>query len=176
MHYIALYSIVLFCSSSQEDSILIKYGRFSRYAVTWDLDCDVSTVYWESSSTDYTLQTDYPLSTMSSVIGVKLLPQAFVFVQWCCCVSSSRPMNIGTSIQCKWCGQPRRRALKCKRPGPFHRYKLCRIHKECNLRKESSTGYMEYRELLNFPWLDQQRPSVVPFIYLFIYLLQFNFN
>ena len=42
---------------------------FPRHVITLDLDCDVSIVYCDSSSTDYTLHTDYPLSTMSAVIG-----------------------------------------------------------------------------------------------------------
>ena len=95
-HLIALLCTVLFCLRSQQYSILIQYGRFSPHVVTWDLDCDVLIVYWESASTDYALHTDYPLSMMSAVVGgFRSLhfrcegdsSGVLLYTRWFCCVS-----------------------------------------------------------------------------------------
>ena len=65
--FIALHFTDYFVLRSQQYSIFIKYGSFSRNAVSWDLDFDVSIVYWQSA--DYALHIDYQFSKMWALIG-----------------------------------------------------------------------------------------------------------
>lgn len=100
LHFIVLivfllYCIVSFCSSSHQDSILklsVKYGRFSRHVVHWDLKLwrfhcllRVFIDWWLHVTHWFPVKQDLVFDPYISC--VELFPQTYVFLPWCCCVS-----------------------------------------------------------------------------------------